>query len=123
MLNLFLFLFVSIFSFFCFSLFFPQSDVNFVASQAIKDAPDAQPLQLSKGRVEFRDVWFSYPNVATAQAAGGDPTEIFHGLSFSVEPGQTVALVGPSGCGKSSVLRLVRLLLRVCCARLIVSFA
>lgn len=64
---------------------------------AIVDAPDASPLVLSGGRVEFDAVHFSY--------APGQ--ELLKGVSFVVEPGQTLAIVGPSGSGKSSVLRLL----------------
>jgi ATP-binding cassette subfamily B (MDR/TAP) protein 7 len=69
---------------------------------AITDAPDAKPLVVSGGRIEFRDVHFAYPS-----EQGTEPHSIFRGLNFVVEPGQTVALVGPSGSGKSSVLRLL----------------
>jgi ATP-binding cassette subfamily B protein len=53
----------------------------------------------SRGLVEFRDVYFSYPARPDRPA--------LHGLSFSVKPGETVAIVGPSGAGKSTVFSLI----------------
>lgn len=47
------------------------------------------------GKIEFKDVWFKYPT---------RKEWVFKGLSFIIEPGQTVALVGQSGCGKSTVI-------------------
>jgi ATP-binding cassette, subfamily B (MDR/TAP), member 7 len=69
---------------------------------AVADAPNAAPLVVRGGRVEFRDVHFSYP-----AEAGQEPNHMFRGLSLTVEPGQTVALVGTSGSGKSTILRLL----------------
>uniref|UniRef100_UPI0037E7D0AE ATP-binding cassette sub-family B member 6 n=1 Tax=Semicossyphus pulcher TaxID=241346 RepID=UPI0037E7D0AE len=63
----------------------------------VQDAEDAQDLQLSAGQVEFDRVCFSYVPGA----------EVLRDVSFTVEAGQTVALVGPSGSGKSSILRLL----------------
>ncbi|CAI4221697.1 unnamed protein product [Auanema sp. JU1783] len=57
-----------------------------------------QPTQL-KGRIEFRNVHFSYPTRSN--------NPILKDLSFTVEPGETVALVGPSGSGKSSCIALL----------------
>ncbi|VDO87295.1 unnamed protein product [Heligmosomoides polygyrus] len=58
----------------------------------------AQPTLL-KGRIEFRNVHFSYPTRSE--------NPILRDLSFTVEPGETVALVGPSGSGKSSCIALL----------------
>ncbi|VDM53671.1 unnamed protein product [Angiostrongylus costaricensis] len=58
----------------------------------------AQP-SLLRGRIEFRNVHFSYPT--------RNNVPILRDLSFTVEPGETVALVGPSGSGKSSCIALL----------------
>ena len=61
------------------------------------DAPDAVELDEVKGDIEFRDVWFSYI-----------PGEwVLQGISFHVEPRQTVAFVGSTGSGKSTILSLI----------------
>ncbi len=54
----------------------------------------AAPLQ---GSVEFRDVSFAYP----------DGVRVLDGISFRVEPGQTVAIVGQTGAGKTTLTRLI----------------
>jgi ATP-binding cassette, subfamily B, bacterial len=55
-------------------------------------------LPAVEGAIEFRDVVFSYPEKNDA---------VLKGLSFSVQPGEAVALVGPSGSGKSTVVDLL----------------
>lgn len=67
------------------------------AEPVIKDRKDAVPLAKVRGGVEFRDVHFVYPD--------GSPA--LKGLSFSANPGETVALVGPSGAGKSTIFNLL----------------
>ncbi|MEE0497632.1 MAG: ABC transporter ATP-binding protein [Gemmiger sp.] len=61
------------------------------------DAPDAIELDEVRGEIEFRDVWFSYI-----------PGEwVLQGVSFHVDPRQTVAFVGSTGSGKSTILSLI----------------
>ena len=64
----------------------------------IEDATDAVPLPPIRCRVEFDDVHFRYP---------GDEREILSGVSFSAEPGQTVAILGTTGSGKSTLVNLI----------------
>jgi ATP-binding cassette subfamily B protein len=55
------------------------------------------PLGRVSGRIGVEDVGFRYP---------GTDTEVLRGVSFTVEPGRTTALVGLSGAGKSTLARL-----------------
>jgi ABC-type transport system involved in Fe-S cluster assembly fused permease/ATPase subunit len=64
---------------------------------SITDKEGAKELEKVQGRVEFKNVSFSYdPRKTTIQ-----------NLSLSVEQGQTVALVGETGAGKSSIMKLL----------------
>jgi len=68
------------------------------AETDVPERADAIKLTGSEGRVELRDVHLRYP---------GSDTETLSGVSFTVEPGTTVALVGSTGSGKTSVVNLV----------------
>ena len=63
----------------------------------VVDAEDAIELDEIKGEIEFKDVWFAYK-----------PDEwVLKGVSFHVEPKQTVAFVGSTGSGKTTILSLI----------------
>src|ERR1700674_990251 len=79
---------------------------NLVYARFLFDVLDSAPaeenekrpaLQVSRGRIELREVFFSYRQ--------GEP--VLRGLSLGVEPGNTTALVGPSGAGKSTIMNLI----------------
>lgn len=63
----------------------------------ISDAPDARPLAVREGRIELRDVTFSY----------GSDTAAVADLNLVIPPGKTYALVGQSGAGKSTIMSLL----------------
>ncbi|GAA2750251.1 ABC transporter ATP-binding protein [Amnibacterium kyonggiense] len=71
---------------------------------AITDRADAVPVPQGPalGRVEFDGVGFAYPG-----GPGQEAVDILRDVSFTVEPGASVALVGPSGAGKTTIGYLV----------------
>lgn len=82
----------------------------------IREKENPVPVPDGPLGVEFDDVRFAYPtadkvslasleDVAVLDSRGGE--EVLHGISFRVEPGQTVALVGTSGAGKSTIAQLL----------------
>jgi ATP-binding cassette, subfamily B, multidrug efflux pump len=93
----------------------------------VTDQPGARPLREVRGRVAFEDVWFGYavtkderrrtkeqaaggPNGQPQSFAFGPPSGdsfILKGVSFSAEPGQTVAIMGQTGSGKSTIINLI----------------
>ncbi len=63
----------------------------------VMDEPDAIELETVRGEIEFKDVWFAYK-----------PDEwVLKGVSFHVQPKQTVAFVGSTGSGKTTILSLI----------------
>ena len=63
----------------------------------VVDEEDAIELDEIRGEIEFKDVWFAYK-----------PGEwVLKGVSFHVEPKQTVAFVGSTGSGKTTILSLI----------------
>ena len=85
---------------------FNTLQMGMVAAERVFTILDAQesendtgtmPVSNFKGKVEFTDVHFSYIK--------GE--EVIKGISFSVEPGETVAIVGATGAGKSTIINLM----------------
>lgn len=64
---------------------------------SVTDYPGARPMPLITGKVEFANVSFAYE----------EGEEILHNVSFTVHPGETVALVGPTGAGKTTIVNLI----------------
>ena len=82
----------------------------------VKDRNGAITLNTSRGKIEFKNVGFSYPNAheislasleSVAKAETVASGNVLKGLSFIVEPGTTTALVGPSGAGKTTISALI----------------
>ncbi|MBQ8626680.1 MAG: ABC transporter ATP-binding protein [Agathobacter sp.] len=63
----------------------------------VVDEPDAIELEEIRGEIEFKDVWFAYK----------EDEWVLKGVSFHVEPKQTVAFVGSTGSGKTTILSLI----------------
>ncbi len=82
----------------------------------VHDAPGAVDLPAGPASVELDHVGFRYPTAAEVSLAslesvakldGAEPQQVLRDITFSVAPGQMVALVGPSGAGKTTITNLV----------------
>lgn len=77
-------------------------------------APPAQPVApTAPGTVEFRAVSFAYPGAAP----------VLEGISFRIDPGETVAVIGATGSGKSTILNLIPRLFDVTSGQVLVNGA
>ncbi|KAH0785802.1 ABC transporter family protein [Histomonas meleagridis] len=63
------------------------------------DRKEGDKLKNVKGKIEFRNVYFKYQNTEKYAVQN---------LSFTINPGETVAFVGESGCGKTTTLQLLQ---------------
>lgn len=63
----------------------------------IEDPEKPRVVDAFQGTIEFRDVWFAY----------NDEDWVLKGVSFTVEKGQSVAIVGPTGSGKTTLMALL----------------
>lgn len=72
-------------------------------NEILRSAPAVEPglgrrVHAPLGRIEFRDVWFRYPDTGR---------DVLRGLSFTIREGEAVAIVGPTGSGKSTLVSLI----------------
>jgi ATP-binding cassette subfamily B protein len=63
----------------------------------IKDKPEASAMPSIKGYVDFKNVSFSYDGNA----------QVLQNVTFTVKPGEIIALVGPTGAGKTTIVNLI----------------
>jgi ATP-binding cassette subfamily B protein len=66
----------------------------------IEDPVNPKTIRDPKGRLEFKDVHFRYPDSPSKQ------TDIVNGVNLVLEPGESVALIGITGCGKTTLTAL-----------------
>lgn len=93
------------------SNFYNQLVTNISAAERIFDILDTEPdivdesnaveLPEVEGAVEFQHVSFTYDEGTEAE------TKVLEDVSFSVKPGETIALVGPTGAGKTTIVNLI----------------
>ncbi|MBA3799319.1 MAG: ABC transporter ATP-binding protein [Geodermatophilaceae bacterium] len=85
-------------------------------SPGIEERADAMELRAGSRSVEFDDVHFTYPSGEEVSLASLEDiavidsktqTPVLHGVSFSAEPGDLIALVGQSGAGKTTIANLI----------------
>jgi ATP-binding cassette subfamily B protein len=70
---------------------------------SVESGPNGLPLVNPRGQIEFRNVWFSYRNVAEP----ADEDWVLRDVSFRIEPGQSFAIVGHTGAGKTTLISLL----------------
>ncbi len=72
-----------------------DTEAEIVDKEGAGDLPDVE------GKVEFENVGFTYDEGTKEE------TKVLENVSFSVEPGETIALVGPTGAGKTTIVNLI----------------
>jgi ATP-binding cassette subfamily B protein len=98
---------------------FQQANVGLQRIKSLLRTPTSTPQARSpvpvtgrlRGQIELRDVHFSYP---------GQQQEALAGVTLSIAPGETVALVGQTGAGKSTLVKLIARFYDVTSGRLLV---
>ncbi|MPZ97713.1 MAG: ATP-binding cassette domain-containing protein [Dehalococcoidia bacterium] len=65
--------------------------------EELTDVDDPHEVEHVRGKIEFRDVWFAYH----------EENWVLRGVSFTIEPGEKVAVVGATGAGKSTMMSLL----------------
>ncbi|PKN82100.1 MAG: antibiotic ABC transporter ATP-binding protein [Chloroflexi bacterium HGW-Chloroflexi-9] len=65
--------------------------------EEVTDIPGAGTLEAVRGEIRFDHVWFAY----------GEPNWVLKDVSFSIAPGEKVAIVGATGAGKSTMMALL----------------
>jgi ATP-binding cassette subfamily B protein len=83
------------------------------APDPLEDTPGARDLVVTQGAVDIEAVSFDY----------GDGRPVLRGITLSIAPGETVALVGPSGCGKTTLMSLLERLHAPTAGRILVDGA
>ena len=78
---------------------------------AIKDTPDAVPLQPGPGEIRFEKVCFEYPD---------DHNKVLHDVSLDIRAGERLALVGASGGGKTTLCNLIPRFYEVTSGRILI---
>lgn len=80
-----------------------QDGMNMLAKPyAVTDTPDAIPLFVTKGQIDYNQVEFSYHNDIK-----NEDHRIFKALDLHISSGEKVGIVGPSGAGKSTLINLL----------------
>ncbi len=72
---------------------------------SIPEAREPVALGTVSGRIEFRNVWFSYD--VDARMGDGGTEWVLRDVSFTVRPGQSLAIVGATGAGKTTIISLL----------------
>lgn len=67
----------------------------------IYDHDSAEGLEDVRGEIEFKNVYFKYPETSA------DEPYVLEDINFSVDVGENIALVGPSGAGKTTISKLI----------------
>ncbi|MDT2596591.1 ABC transporter ATP-binding protein [Enterococcus dongliensis] len=103
------YIFHALFSFMLFAtvfMMYPRANVSaqriqevFDLDPLIKDNPDKTADLTMKSSLEFRDVTFAYP--------GHAESPVIRNVSFTANPGETVAFIGSTGSGKSTLIQLI----------------